>query len=74
MSGEVMSQAAWEDLQMRLAFQEDALLTLSDQVALQAEELRRAQLHIHVLNQKINDLLQGLDQRGPVENTRPPHY
>lgn len=63
------------DLQSRLAFQEDALQALNGQVALQARELQQAQQHIRLLNQKLNDLFQQLQQKAadPLQE-RPPHY
>lgn len=70
----MVSEEAWVDLQMRLAFQEDTLLQLSAQMAKQAEELQNAQGHIQLLNQKINHLLASLDEQNPIIDQRPPHY
>lgn len=70
----MVSEEAWVDLQMRLAFQEDTLLQLSAQMAKQAEELQTAQGHIQLLNQKINHLLASLDEQNPIIDQRPPHY
>lgn len=63
------------DLQSRLAFQEDALQSLSSQMALQAQELQVARQHIQMLNQKLNDLFLQLEQKSaePLQE-RPPHY
>ena len=70
----MISEEAWIDMQMRLAFQEDALQHMSQQMALQGDELKKAQGHILLLNQKINDLLTALDDQNPLVEQRPPHY
>lgn len=63
------------DLQTRLAFQEDALQIMSEQMALQAQELLLAREQMQVLNKKINDLFYQLEQRAEAPpNERPPHY
>jgi SlyX protein len=63
------------DLQMRLAFQEDTLQVMSGQMALQAQELHIAQQQIQLLNQKLNELFNQLDQRGAAPaDEPPPHY
>lgn len=64
-----------DDLQARVAFQEDALHVLSEQLAVQAEALQLAREHIHLLNQKLNELLtQADDKNGYPRDERPPHY
>ncbi len=70
----MISEDAWIDLQIRLAFQEDSLAQMSQQMAWQADELKKAQGHIMLLNQKLNDLLSALDNQNPVIDQRPPHY
>lgn len=70
----MISEEAWIDLQMRLAFQEDALQQMSQQMALQGDELQKAQGHIQLLNQKLNSLLSALDDQNPIVDQRPPHY
>lgn len=68
-------QAQIDDLQARVAFQEDAIQTLSEQLAMQAESLHFAREHIHLLNQKMNEIrMQGEDDTGSSQNERPPHY
>ncbi len=63
------------DLQTRLAFQEDALQEMSNQMALQAQELQMARQQIQLLNQKLNELFNQLDQRAAAPaDERPPHY
>lgn len=69
------AQSQIDDLQSRLAFQEDALQQMSDQLAHQAEELRLARDHIHLLNQKLNAVLAQVEHKSdsPADE-RPPHY
>ena len=63
------------DLQIRLAFQEDTLQQMSGQMALQAQELQRARQQIQLLNEKLNELFNQLDQHGAAPaDERPPHY
>lgn len=63
------------DLQSRLAFQEDALQTLSGQMAQQSQDLQLARQHIQLLNQKLNDLLRQPDPSAMDSlQERPPHY
>ena len=63
------------DLQTRLAFQEDALQEMSNQMAVQAQELQMARQQIQLLNQKLNELFNQLDQRAAAPaDERPPHY
>lgn len=70
----MISEEAWVDVQMRLTFQEDTILQLSNQMAKQAEELHIAQGHIQLLNQKLNHLLATVDEQNPIVDQRPPHY
>lgn len=68
-------QAQIDDLQTRVAFQEDAIQIMSEQLAVQAESLHFAREHIHLLNQKMNEILvQAEDNTGSAQNERPPHY
>lgn len=67
-------QAQIDDLQSRVAFQEETLQTMSDLVAGQAEELHLARQHIQLLNQKLNELLQGDIKSSSQLDERPPHY
>lgn len=63
------------DLQTRLSFQEDALQAMSQQMADQAEQLRIAQRHIRILNEKLNDLSLSTDQAKMIgAEPKPPHY
>ena len=63
------------ELQQRLAFQEDSIAQLSDQIALQDKELREAKAHIQILREKFLDLSDELEQIAPANGSeRPPHY
>lgn len=63
------------DLQSRVAFQEDTLQALNDQLVEQGAMLQTQSLHIQLLNKKINDLMQQLEHLdGPIKTERPPHY
>jgi SlyX protein len=70
-----ITQRQIDDLQSRVAFQEDALHIMSDQIAEQADDLRRTRDQIHLLNQKLNDLLAQIDNKpASPASERPPHY
>lgn len=68
------AQAQIDDLQTRVAFQEDALQVLSDQIATHAEQLRLAREHIQLLNQKLNELSAQAESKTGVAEAPPPHY
>lgn len=68
------AQAQIDDLQTRVAFQEDALQVLSEQIAAHAEQLRLAREHIQLLNQKLNELSAQAENETDVAEARPPHY
>lgn len=75
MSKQYAEQADIDELQSRILFHEDALQEMSDQLADQSKQLRLAQEHIKVLNQKMNELLSQSEGKNttPVSE-RPPHY
>lgn len=63
------------DLQSRVSFQEDAMQTMSEQLAWQAAELRKSNEQLQALNQKLNDLFSHLEEAtGAPVDERPPHY
>lgn len=64
------------ELQQRMAFQDDAIAKLSDQVALQDKELLEAKRLIRMLRDKFLELSQEFEQMAPAGNNteRPPHY
>jgi len=65
-----------EDLQARLAFQEDTLNSLNLQVVEQAREISDLQKQLSVLYKKVDDLSYQVERTQGVtaENERPPHY
>ena len=65
-----------EDLQSRLAFQEDALQTMSHQMSLQATEIETHKKIIAALGAKVKELNQQLEGFGDFApgDERPPHY
>ncbi|WP_053981995.1 SlyX family protein [Marinagarivorans algicola] len=63
------------DLQLRVSFQDEAMIKLSDQIALHDKELREAKLQIKMLREKLMDVSHEIDQMSPTQkNERPPHY
>lgn len=70
-------QRNWEDVQSRLAFQEQTVTELSDVVARQAEQIDRLEQQLRVLAGKYRDLRDTLEE-GPggasPADERPPHY
>ncbi|WP_075188075.1 SlyX family protein [Teredinibacter haidensis] len=67
-----------EDLQARIAFQEDTISTLNRQVTTLDGEVRDLQKQLHLLYKKMNDMVYQLEQsQGPADSShdeRPPHY
>ncbi len=70
-------QREWEDVQSRLAFQEQTLAELNDVVAGQAEQISRLEQQMQALVGKYRDLRDAVEERpsesNPVDE-RPPHY
>lgn len=63
------------NLETRLAFQEHALQQLSEQMALQADELRLAQRQLQVLGEKYRELKHHLGEpSAALMDEKPPHY
>lgn len=67
-----------EDLQSRLAFQEQTLTDLNDVVAYQAEQIERLEQQLRALAGKYRDLREAVEERPGNSSTpldeRPPHY
>lgn len=66
------------DLQIRLAFQDDTIDTLNQQVTQLAQDVTSLQQQLQVLYKKLGDMAYQLEQRSnsaatPVDE-RPPHY
>ncbi len=71
-------QREWEDVQSRLAFQEQALTDLSDVVARQGEQIARLEQQLLALAGKYRDLRDAVEEHpgGAASSVdeRPPHY
>ncbi|WP_286804654.1 MULTISPECIES: SlyX family protein [unclassified Marinimicrobium] len=68
-----------EDLQSRLAFQEQTLTDLNDVVARQTEQIDRLEQQLRALADKYRDLRDAVEQSpgeegGSPADERPPHY
>lgn len=71
-----VSEELVSELQSRLAFQEDSIQQLSEQVAVQASELLTLRLQMQALNKKMQDALQQVESMAGIASTEPPppHY
>ena len=69
-----MNDKALEDLQVKVAFLEDALSKLSDEFYCQQRDLENLKAQQSAIIQKINTT--SSDDSGPAEisDERPPHY
>lgn len=64
-----------EDLQSRLAFQEDLISTLNDQVARQDQAIKALQAQVREINRKLNDVVYQVEAVTPNNSSeKPPHY
>ncbi|MBU2986002.1 SlyX family protein [Saccharophagus degradans] len=65
-----------EDLQTRLAYQEDTLNKLNDLVVLQTRELADVKKQLALVYKKMSDMSYQLEsqQDGGVDSEVPPHY
>lgn len=69
------SSASFEDIQSRLAFQEDTLSQLNRVVARQDEQIARLEQQLAALAGKYRDLRDTLDEHAEAPtDERPPHY
>lgn len=64
-----------EDLQMKVAYQEDTIQSLNDVVVGHSKSISRMNEQLQLLNQKLRQFEAGVDQSdtNTVEE-RPPHY
>ena len=64
-----------EDLQVRIAFLDDLVEQLNQQLAIQTREIADLKKQMQLLYQRVEsaDLSEGIDAFDPVTN-RPPHY
>lgn len=64
-----------EDLQTRIAFQEDMIASLSDRVAAQDLEIETLKKQLRHLNKKLTSLAYEMeDNNDPTDEPPPPHY
>lgn len=67
-----------QELQSRIAFQEDAIIDINKQMGQQAEEIAFLKRYIRELNVKLKDLKQNdgssASEAYDPANERPPHY
>ncbi|PAV49335.1 hypothetical protein CK486_00730 [Pseudomonas sp. HAR-UPW-AIA-41] len=60
------------ELETRVAFQDDALLTMSDEIARQQRDIERLQLQLAALARRQEDLAGQVGE--PLGDEPPPHY
>jgi SlyX protein len=64
-----------EDLQMKVAYQEDTIQSLNDVVVGQSQAIARINEQVQLLNQKLRQFESGVDQSDTnTIDERPPHY
>jgi SlyX protein len=63
-----------EELEIRVAFQEDMLSELNNILSRQDTELMRLKAQLKTLSDKHLDLQYRVDQGGEAGDERPPHY
>ncbi len=65
-----------EDLEVRLAYQEDSLASLEKLIVKQGEQIAMLERANKTLYQRLNSLLEHLEERshGNGEEPPPPHY
>ncbi len=64
-----------EDLQSRLAFQEDMVDSLNATVVSQAEAIKVLQMQVQHLSKRFKDVVDSLEgPGGGAADERPPHY
>lgn len=64
-----------DELESRLAFQDDLIESLNEIIARQDRELGRLELRVKALGEKLNDFAESADMPGPSPGHEvPPHY
>ncbi|MEM7360558.1 MAG: SlyX family protein [Pseudomonadota bacterium] len=69
-----MSEASIEDLQVKVAFLEDALNKLSDEHYQQQRELDEVKMKLAGLIEKLRSQTQESDPGSDIHDEKPPHY
>jgi SlyX protein len=67
-------EARITDLEMRLAFQDDTLSTMSDEMLRQQREIERLQAQVALLLKRQNELVERVEMDGGASEAPPPHY
>ncbi len=62
------------DLQARLAFQEDTLESLNDEIARQDKALDLLRIQVKRWESRLEDMASSVDSGANSVNERPPHY
>ncbi|VUD69016.1 Protein SlyX [Thalassocella blandensis] len=63
-----------EDLETRMAFQEDLIETLSKQIAEQQRDITMLQVQLQHLHGKFKHLSEEFESQGQMDDKPPPHY
>lgn len=63
-----------ENLEVKVAFLEDSLATLSDEFFAQQKELDKLKSQVTLLVEKLRNVQQADDNPSEVLDERPPHY
>lgn len=63
-----------DELETRVAFQEDTLDKLNDIVSAQALEMQKMTRMIKVFSQQVKNLTNDMPTSGPEDEAPPPHY
>ena len=63
-----------DELETRVAFQEDTLDKLNDIVSAQALEMQKMTRMIKVFSQQVKSLTNDMPTSGPEDEAPPPHY
>lgn len=70
-----VAATALEDLESRIAFQEDLIHTLNETVVAQAEAIRVLQVQIQHVSKRLKSLVDSVEDQGiDGGDERPPHY
>lgn len=62
------------DLESRLAFQEDSILSFSDQLLRQTRELERLQIQLIAMHKRMQEMSRQLEEGEDTDDKPPPHY
>ncbi len=63
-----------EDLQARVAFQEDLLSSLNNRVAEQEQDIEVLKKQLKIVYKKVSSLAGSIESAGEEDEAPPPHY